>query len=89
MYWHRVCECGHYIHIEGGGKGANRCFKNNFLKPFFLYLRECEYRPHMHSHNIKLVKTLPECIGFVPGGTQGYCRAGEKIGDVYSHILGL
>ena len=29
-------------------EGANTHFENNSLKIVILYLRECEYRPHMH-----------------------------------------
>ena len=35
---------------------------------FFLYSRECEYRPRMYSHKNYSQDFFPACIGFVPGG---------------------
>ena len=61
-------------------EGANTYFKNN-SKRIFLYLRECEYRPHMHVRKNELLKIFPACIGFVPGGNEGGPRGQNR------HIL--
>ena len=51
-------EYSHCIHTDRGGKDGNTCLRRcEYIffrhiipqKYIFLYLRECEYRPHMHS----------------------------------------